>query len=144
MVAKLGGVLAKPSYRSLEEPQLKAALYFLTKGVVRVLDLKMFCKIMARLVQQALCFRWNSSVRSRCCSVHSSSRGSTSPSWYSHWFHGGVSLPQQFRAPAASAHAPVKVCAQRAAWCRYRPRLSKTVNIYVFFKTLFFPFFVVY
>lgn len=30
--------LEKPSYSSLEELQLKAALYFLTKGVVQVLD----------------------------------------------------------------------------------------------------------
>lgn len=38
MVANLGSMLVKPSYSSLEELQLKAALYFLTKGVVRVLD----------------------------------------------------------------------------------------------------------
>lgn len=58
-------MLAKPSYSSLEELQLKAALYFLTKGVVRVLDLKMFCKIMSRLGQEALCFQWNSSVKTQ-------------------------------------------------------------------------------
>lgn len=72
MVANLGGVLAKPSYSSLEELQLKAALYFLTKGVVRVLDLKMFCKVMSRLGQETLRFQWNSSVKTQCRSVHSS------------------------------------------------------------------------
>lgn len=63
MVANLGSMLVKPSYSSLEELQLKAALYFLTKGVVRVLDLKMFCKIMSALGQEALCSQWNSSVK---------------------------------------------------------------------------------
>lgn len=38
MVANLGSMLAKSSYSSLEELQLKAALYFLTKGVVQMLD----------------------------------------------------------------------------------------------------------
>lgn len=39
MVANLGSMLARASDSSLEELQLKAAVYFLTKGVVRVLDL---------------------------------------------------------------------------------------------------------
>ena len=56
-------MLEKPSYNSLEELQLKAALYFLTKGVVRVLAPQMFCKIVSRLEQEVLCFQWNSSVK---------------------------------------------------------------------------------
>lgn len=72
MVANLGSMLAKPSYSSLEELQLKAALYFLTKGVVRVLDLKMFCKIMSRLGQEALFPVEFLCRNTQCRSVHSS------------------------------------------------------------------------
>lgn len=72
MVANLGSMLAKPSYSSLEELQLKAALYFLTKGVVRVLDLKMFCKIMSRLGQEALFPVEFLCQNTQCRSVHSS------------------------------------------------------------------------
>lgn len=75
MVAKFGGVLAKPSYSSLEELQPIAALYFLTKGVVWVLDLKMFCKIMCRLALQALCSQLNSSVRTRVAVLSATARG---------------------------------------------------------------------
>lgn len=72
MVANLGSMLAKPSYSSLEELQLKAALYFLTKGVVRVLDLKMFCKIMSRLGQEVLFPVEFFCQNTQCRSVHSS------------------------------------------------------------------------